>query len=54
MREKLKKIKDYIFRSWEDEGVDPRTKSLPPFFYDLIGFTIIASIIFSIFAYFLN
>jgi hypothetical protein len=39
MREKLKKIKTYIFRSWEGEVNKPHPKLqiLPPIFFDLLG-----------------
>lgn len=50
MKEKLKKLKDYIFRSWEDEGgyTHPRQKILPPIFQDIFGFIIIAAILINI------
>jgi len=36
MRDKLKKITAYIFKSWEDEPgyTHPRLKILPPFFFE--------------------
>lgn len=39
MREKLKKIVAYIFRSWEDEPgyTHPRLKILPPFLLELFS-----------------
>jgi hypothetical protein len=51
MKQLIKKIVAYIFRSWEDEGVDPKTKYLPPIFYDLIGYTIILSILYGVGSY---
>jgi len=42
MREKLKKIVAYIFRSWEDEPgyTHPRLKILAPFFFELLAYLI--------------
>lgn len=40
MRDKLKKLRAYIFRSWEDEPgyTHPRLKILPPFFLEIIPY----------------
>jgi hypothetical protein len=45
MREKLKKIVAYIFRSWEDEPgyTHPLLKILPPFFFELLAYFIVGS-----------
>jgi hypothetical protein len=53
MREKLKKIVAYIFRSWEDEPgyTHPRLKILPPFFFKLLASLIGLSILYQIGAY---
>ena len=53
MRERLKKIKNYIFRSWEDEPgyTHPRLKILPPFFLELLAYLIGLSILYQIGAY---
>jgi len=53
MREKLKKIVAYIFRSWEDEPgyPHPRLKILPPFFFELIAYLIALAILYQIGAY---
>jgi hypothetical protein len=53
MREKLKKIVAYIFRSWEDEPepTHPRLKILPPFFFELLAYLIGLSILYQIGAY---
>jgi hypothetical protein len=53
MREKLKKIVAYIFRSWKDEPgyTHPGLKILPPFFLELISYLIGLSIIYQIGAY---
>jgi hypothetical protein len=53
MREKLKNIVDYIFRSWEDEPgyTHPRLKILPPFFFEIIAYLIGLSILYQIGAY---
>jgi len=50
MREKLKKIVAYIFRSWEDEpgSTHPRLKILPPFFFELIAYLIALAILYKI------
>jgi len=50
MREKLKKIVAYIFRSWDEEPgyTDPRLKILPPFFFELIAYLIGLSILYQI------
>jgi len=53
MREKLKKIVAYIFRSWEDEpgSTHPLLKILPPFFFDLLAYLIGLAILYQIGAY---
>jgi hypothetical protein len=50
MREKLKKIEAYIFRSWEDEPgyTHPLLKILPPFFLELLAYLIGLSILYQI------
>jgi len=50
MREKLKKIVAYIFRSWDDEPdyTHPRLKILPPFFFELIAYLIALAILYKI------
>jgi hypothetical protein len=51
MREKLKKIRDYIFKSWEDELIKPHPgiKLIPPFFFKVITILIIFSILYNIY-----
>jgi hypothetical protein len=53
MREKLKKIVAYIFRSWEDEpGSTPtRLKILPPFLLELLSYLMGLAILYQIGAY---
>jgi hypothetical protein len=53
MKEKLKKIVAYIFRSWEDEPgyTHPLLKILPPFFFDLLAYLIGLAILYQIGAY---
>jgi hypothetical protein len=53
MREKLKKIVAYIFRSWEDEPgyTDPRLKIIPPFFFEIIAYLIALAILYKISLY---
>jgi len=53
MREKLKKIVAYIFRSWENEPgyTHPRLKILPPFFFELIAYLIGLAILYWIGSY---
>jgi len=53
MREKLKKIFAYIFRSWEDEPgyTHPRLKILPPFFLELLAYLIGLAILYQIVVY---
>jgi len=48
MRDKLKKIVAYIFRSWEDEPgyTHPRLKILPPFFFELLAYLIVLAILY--------
>jgi hypothetical protein len=56
MRDKLKKIVAYIFRSWEDEPepTHPRLKILPPFLLELLSYLIGLSILYQIGAYLWN
>jgi len=56
MRDKLKKIAAYIFRSWEDEPgyIHPRLKLLPPFFYELLAYLIGLVILYRIGVYLWN
>jgi len=53
MRDRVKLIKAYIFRSWEDEPgyTHPRIKIIPPFILELIFYTIVVFIIFKIISY---
>jgi len=53
MREKLKKILAYIFRSWEDSPgyTHPILKILPPFFFELLAYLIGLAILYQIGAY---
>jgi hypothetical protein len=53
MREKLKKIIAYIFRSWENEPTlpHPGLKIIPPFFLELLAYLIGLSILYQIGAY---
>lgn len=53
MRDKLKKIVAYIFRSWEDEPgyTHPRLKILPPFFLELLAYLIGLAILYQIGVY---
>jgi hypothetical protein len=53
MKEKLKKIVAYIFRSWEDEPgyTHPLLKILPPFFFNLLAYLIGLAILYQIGAY---
>jgi hypothetical protein len=53
MRDKLKKIVAYIFRSWEDEPgyTHPQMKFIPPFFFELIAYLIGLAILYQIGAY---
>ena len=54
MRDKLKKIVAYIFRSWEDEPgyTYPLLKILPPFFFELLAYLIGLAILYQIGAFF--
>jgi hypothetical protein len=56
MREKLKKIVVYIFRSWEDKPgyTYPRLKILPPFFFELLSYLIGLAILYQIGVYLYN
>jgi hypothetical protein len=47
----LKKIIAYILRGWEEEGVDPRYKVLPPIFYDLIVLGILLGVLYGVGSY---
>jgi hypothetical protein len=51
MNQRIKKIVAYIFRSWEEEGGDPRLKILPPFFFDFLGWSIILSLLYGVGSY---
>jgi len=53
MRDKLTKIKRYIFRGWDNEPTNPhpRLKILPPFFLEIISYLIGIAIIYQIGAY---
>ena len=53
MRDKLKKIAAYIFKSWEDEPgyTRPQMKFIPPFFFELIAYLIGLAILYQIGAY---
>jgi hypothetical protein len=56
MREKLKKIRDYIFRSWEDEPIKPHPgiRVIPPFIFKLLATLIGLSILYRIVVYLLS
>jgi len=56
MREKLKKIIAYIFRSWEDESgyTHPALKILPSIFFDFLAYLIGLFILYQIGAYLWN
>jgi hypothetical protein len=47
------KIKNYIFRNWEEEpGYTPkRFKILPPIFYEILGYMLAVFILFEILKY---
>jgi hypothetical protein len=53
MREKLKKIVAYIFRSWEDEPelYSSTPKILPPFLLELLAYLIGLAILYQIGVY---
>jgi len=53
MRDKIKKIVAYIFRSWDDEPgyTYPRLKILPPFLFELLAYLIGLSILYQVGAY---
>jgi len=53
MRERLKKIGAYIFRSWEDEPgyTHPGLKFLPPIFYEVIAYLIGLAILYQLVVY---
>jgi hypothetical protein len=53
MREKLKKIVAYIFRSWEDEQkyIHSSLRILPPFLLELLAYLIGLSILYQIVVY---
>jgi hypothetical protein len=53
MRDKLKKIVVYIFRSWEDEPnyPHPQIRFIPPFFFELITYLIALAILYKISLY---
>ena len=50
MREKLKKIVAYIFRSWDEEPgyTHPRLKIIPPILLELIAYLFGLSILYQI------
>lgn len=48
----LKKITEYVFRSWDDvDHIHPRVKILPPFLFDVLKFLIYILIITAVFSY---
>jgi len=53
MRERIKKIRAYIFRGWEDEPTKPhpRLKIIPPFILEAISYLIGLAIILNIISY---
>jgi len=53
MRDKLKNIVAYIFRSWEDEPnyPHPKMRLIPPFFFELIAYLIALAILYKIILY---
>lgn len=53
MRDKLKKILAYIFRSWEDEpgSTHPRLRILPPFLLELLAYLIGLAILYQVVVY---
>lgn len=53
MREKLKKIVAYIFRSWEDEPTPPhpQMRFIPPFLFEIIVYLIGLTILYKIILY---
>ena len=53
MRDILKKLKEHIFRSWEDEPgyTHPVLKIVPPFIIEILSYFLGAIIIFKIISY---
>jgi len=53
MRDKIKIIIAYIFRSWEDEPIlpHPGLKIIPPFIFEAISYIIIIGIVYKIIYY---
>jgi hypothetical protein len=53
MREKLKKIIAYIFRSWDDGSgyTHPRLKKLPPFLLEILAYLIGLAILYQVGVY---
>jgi hypothetical protein len=53
MRERLKNIVAYIFRSWEDEPElpHPRLRILPPFLLELLSYLIGLAILYQVVVY---
>jgi hypothetical protein len=49
----IEKIKNYIFRSWEEEpGYTPkRFKILPPIFYEILAYMLVVFILYEILKY---
>jgi len=49
----LKRIVTHITRSWEDESErpHPRMRILPPFFFDLLGYGLVFTILYHLFQY---
>jgi len=53
MREKLKKLITYIFRSWDKEPnpPHPKLKILPPFLLELLSYLIVLAILYKLGVY---
>ena len=52
MKQKINKIRAYIFRSWEDEPVrDPRIKILPPFLLEVLVYFLALGIAYKLISY---
>jgi len=49
----LKRIIAHITRSWEDEPESPHNKMriLPPFFFDLLGFGLVLTVLYYLLQY---
>lgn len=56
MKKYLIKIKQYVFRSWEDEpgNIHPQLRILPPILFDILSVLILIVIIFLIVDYFFS